>query len=71
MLLDNGEADEQQSHSESLFQSACQVAGISHPVMTAPSMQYAAPPQLGAGITMVSLWNKIICSLLNFGSVKF
>ncbi|CDP17312.1 unnamed protein product [Coffea canephora] len=51
-LSDNGEADEQQSHSESLFQSACQVTGISHPVMTAPSMQYAAPPQLGAGITM-------------------
>ncbi|KAL3522845.1 hypothetical protein ACH5RR_015679 [Cinchona calisaya] len=51
-LSDNGESDEQQSHSESPLRSSCQVTGISPPVMTAPSIQYVAPPQLGAGNVM-------------------
>lgn len=52
---DNGEADDQQSHSESPLHSTCQVTGTSHSVMTAPSIQYVAPPQLGAGNAMVML----------------
>lgn len=50
---DNSEgADEQQKHSEPQIQSSSPAAGISHPGITAPTIQYATPPQLGAGNAM-------------------
>lgn len=53
MISDNDEADEQLSHSESQIQSPCQVTGMSHPSVTAPGMQYVAPPQLGPANSLV------------------
>ncbi|CAK9165891.1 unnamed protein product, partial [Ilex paraguariensis] len=46
------EADEQQKQSEHQVQSSSQATGMSHPHITTPNMQYAAPPQLGAGNAM-------------------
>ncbi|GMN54642.1 hypothetical protein TIFTF001_023776 [Ficus carica] len=46
---DNCEADEQQKQSESQLESSSPAAGISHGVNTTPNVQYATPPQFGAG----------------------
>ena len=56
---DNGEADEQQKHSESQIQSSSTASGMSHTVMTTPNVQYASPPQYGAGHAVVLSQNLI------------
>lgn len=48
-ISDNCEADEQQKQSESQLESSSPAAGISHGVSTTPNVQYATPPQFGAG----------------------
>lgn len=52
---DNSEAGEQQKHSESQIQSSSPVTGISNHGIATPNVQYAAPPQLGAGHAVVLL----------------
>lgn len=48
---ENEEADEQQKHSEQHESSPA--TGVPHPGVTLPNVQYATPPQLGAGHAMV------------------
>ncbi|KAM7524826.1 hypothetical protein LguiA_014728 [Lonicera macranthoides] len=48
---DNSEANERQKHSEPQVQSSSSATEISHPGIT-PSIQYATPPQFGAGNAM-------------------
>lgn len=50
---DNCQADEQQKQSESQIQSSSPAPGMSHTVMTTPNVQYASPPQYGAGHAVV------------------
>ncbi|KAF8028806.1 hypothetical protein BT93_E1458 [Corymbia citriodora subsp. variegata] len=52
-ISENGEADEQQKHSEQHESSPA--TGVPHPGVTLPNVQYATPPQLGAGHVMVHL----------------
>lgn len=56
LLSDNsGEADEQQTHSESQTQYSSPATEISHPCVPAPPVQYTSP-LLGVGNTMVYIW---------------
>ncbi|KAK3430591.1 nuclear transcription factor Y subunit A-7 [Eucalyptus grandis] len=49
-ISENGEADEQQKHSEQHESSPA--TGVPHPGVSLPNVQYATPPQLGAGHAM-------------------
>ncbi|KAL5577389.1 hypothetical protein UlMin_019088 [Ulmus minor] len=51
-LSDNCGADEQQKHSESQIQSSSLATGISQTLISTPNVQYANPPQFGAGHAM-------------------
>ncbi|XP_051126116.1 nuclear transcription factor Y subunit A-7-like [Andrographis paniculata] len=48
-LSDNGEADEEQKHAETPLQHMSPVNGFPHTGIASPTMQYAAPAQIGVG----------------------